>query len=51
MFPVVLYDTNILLSSIGWGGTPGCCLEMARHGSVEGLTCTEILENWEINSQ
>lgn len=44
MLPVVVYDTNILLSGIGWGGKPGRCLELARQGSVEGLTCTEILE-------
>ena len=43
MHPVVVYDTNILLSSIGWGGNPARCLELARQGSVEGLTCTEIL--------
>ena len=47
MRPVVVYDTNILLSSIGWGGTPGRCLELARQGSVEGLTCTEILRELE----
>lgn len=44
MLPVVVYDTNILWSGIGWGGKPGRCLELARQGSVEGLTCTEILE-------
>lgn len=43
MHPVVVYDTNILLSSIGWGRTPGQCLDLARHGKVDGLTCTEIL--------
>ena len=47
MPPVVVYDTNILLSSIGWGGKPGRCLELARQGSVEGLTCTEILQELE----
>lgn len=47
MLPVVVYDTNILLSSIGWGGNPARCLELARQGSVEGLTCTEILEELE----
>ena len=31
------------LSSIGWGGDPAHCLELARQSSVEGLTCTEIL--------
>lgn len=44
MLPVVVYDTNILLSGIGWGGKPGRCLQLARQGSVKGLTCTEILE-------
>ena len=43
MLPVVVYDTNILLSSIGWGGNPARCLELARQGNVEGLTCAEIL--------
>ena len=47
MPPIVVYDTNILLSSIGWGGKPARCLEFARQGSVEGLTCTEILQELE----
>ena len=47
MRPVVVYDTNILLSSIGWGGNPARCLELARQGNVEGLTCTEILRELE----
>ena len=47
MLPVVVYDTNILLSSIGWGGNPARCLELARQGNVEGLTCTEILRELE----
>ena len=45
MFPIVVYDTNILLSSIGWGGIPGHCLDLARHGKVDGLTCMEIQYN------
>ncbi len=44
MRPVVVYDTNILLSGIGWGGNPARCLELARQGKVEGLTCAEILD-------
>ena len=44
MLPIVVYDTNILLSSIGWGGIPGHCLDLARHGKVDGLTCLEILK-------
>ena len=43
MRPIVVYDTNILLSGIGWRGSPYRCLELARQGSVEGLTCSEIL--------
>ncbi len=44
MQPIVVYDTNILLSSIGWGGNPYRCLELARHSKIEGLTCPEILD-------
>jgi uncharacterized protein len=44
MQAVAVYDTNILLSSIGWGGTPYRALELARQGRVEGLTCPEILD-------
>ncbi len=43
MQPIVVYDTNILLSSIGWGGNPYRCLELARQSKVEGLTCPKIL--------
>ena len=44
MQPIVAYDTNILFSGIGWRGSPYRCLELARQGSVEGLTCSEILD-------
>ena len=44
MQPIAVYDTNILLSGIGWRGSPYRCLELARQGSVEGLTCSEILD-------
>ena len=44
MQPIAVYDTNILLSGIGWRGSPYHCLELARHGSIEGLTCSEILD-------
>ena len=44
MQPIVVYDINILFSSIGWGGTPHHCLELAQKGRVEGLTCQEILD-------
>ena len=44
MQPIAVYDTNILLSGIGWRGSPYHCLELAWHGSIEGLTCSEILD-------
>jgi putative PIN family toxin of toxin-antitoxin system len=42
--PVTVFDTNILLSASGWKGKPLECLELARAGTVEGITCREILE-------
>ncbi|MDE0184681.1 MAG: putative toxin-antitoxin system toxin component, PIN family [Candidatus Poribacteria bacterium] len=43
MKPIAVYDTNILLSGLGWKGAPYRCIELARQGKVEGLTCSEIL--------
>ena len=44
MRPIVVYDTNILFSGIGWRGTPYRCLELAQKNRVDGLTCPEILD-------
>lgn len=44
MRKVAVFDTNILLSGIGWKGAPYMCLELARAGKVEGITCRELLE-------
>ena len=41
---VVTFDTNILLSRVGWRGRPYQCLEFARAGDVESVTCRELLE-------
>ena len=41
---VVVFDTNILFSGLGWQGAPYRCLELARSGAVEGLTSREILD-------
>jgi predicted nucleic acid-binding protein len=46
MQPVVVYDTNILFSSILWSSKPNRCIELARQNIVKGLTCQEIIENW-----
>lgn len=43
MRPIAVFDTNILLSGQIWRGKPFQCVELARHGSVEGATCREIL--------
>ena len=41
---IAVFDTNILFSAIGWKGNRYHCLELARTGKVEGLTCREILD-------
>jgi uncharacterized protein len=40
---IAVCDTNVLFSGLGWRGTPYRCLELARDGLVEGMTCREIL--------
>jgi len=42
--PIAVFDTNILVSGTGWQGNPYRCLECARAGLVEGVTCKEILD-------
>jgi putative PIN family toxin of toxin-antitoxin system len=42
--PVTVFDTNILFSAVGWHGKPFECVEMARAGTVEGVTCQELLD-------
>lgn len=42
--PIVVFDTSVLLSAIGWGGNPNRCLNLARTGQIIGVTCREILE-------
>ena len=44
MRKVVALDTNILFSGVGWKGKPFLCLELARAGTVDGVTCREILD-------
>ncbi|MGM3304563.1 putative toxin-antitoxin system toxin component, PIN family [Anabaena sp. WFMT] len=41
---VVVFDTNVLLSGIGWRSNPFRCLELARKEIIEGVICPEILE-------
>jgi uncharacterized protein len=41
---VATFDTNILLSGVGWRGNPYRCLELARGGTIAGVTCKELLD-------
>jgi predicted nucleic acid-binding protein len=43
VIPRVVFDTSVLLSSIGWRGKPLEAVDLARQGLVSGLTCTHIL--------
>lgn len=47
MQPIVVFDTNILISGIIWRGPPDRCLELARSGQIEAVTCQEILDEFE----
>lgn len=40
----VVFDTNILFSATGWRGNPFQCVEHARAGRVEAVTCAELME-------
>jgi putative PIN family toxin of toxin-antitoxin system len=40
----VVFDTNILFSATGWRGNPFQCVEQARAGKIEAVTCVELLE-------
>ena len=44
MRPIAVFDTNILLSAVGWKGKPFQRVELARAGKVEGATCRELLD-------
>jgi putative PIN family toxin of toxin-antitoxin system len=41
---VVVFDTNIVFSAVGWRGKPFECLELARTGIIQGFTCVELLD-------
>ena len=47
MRPIVVYDTNILISGMVWGGVPYDCIKLAMTDSVEGLTCAEIIAEFD----
>jgi hypothetical protein len=41
--PVAVFDTNVFFSAAAWRGKPADCVSLAQNGVVEGVTCTEIL--------
>src|SRR4051794_11409133 len=47
MRAIAVFDTNTLFSAIGWRGAPFSAVELARGGSVEGLTCSQIINELE----
>ena len=44
MRQVAVFDTNVLFSGIGWKGKPYQCLELARGGAIEAVTCQEVMD-------
>lgn len=42
--PLVVFDTNILFSAVGWRGNPHHCIQAAREGSCISVTCDAILK-------
>ena len=47
MQPIVVYDTNILISGMVWGGVPYDCIKLAMTGRVEGIICAEIIDEFD----
>jgi putative PIN family toxin of toxin-antitoxin system len=39
-----VFDTNILFSATGWRGNPFKCVERARAGEIQAVTCPELIE-------
>ena len=46
MRPIVVYDTNILISGMVWGGTPYDCIKLAMTDRIEGVICAEIIDEF-----
>ena len=46
MRSIVVYDTNILISGMVWGGIPYDCIKLAMTDRIEGVTCTEIIDEF-----
>ena len=47
MAPIVVFDTNILISALLFpGGSPLLCVSMARNERIQSVTCQEILDEF-----
>lgn len=45
---VVVFDTNILISALlSNGSKPDLCINLARNGEIESVTCAEILSEFQ----
>jgi len=44
MGPRVVFDTNVLISALGWDARPEACLERALQGQLEGYVSHEMLD-------
>ena len=40
---LVVFDTNILFSATAWRGSPFQCVELARSGQVQAVSCADIM--------
>ena len=40
---IAVFDTNILFSAMAWRGNPFQCVERARVGGIEAVTCPELM--------
>lgn len=47
MQPIVVYDTNILISGMVWGEVPYDCIELAMTDRAKGITCAEIIDEFD----
>jgi len=39
-----VFDTNILFSATAWRGNPFQCVERARVGEIQAVTCPELMD-------
>jgi putative PIN family toxin of toxin-antitoxin system len=39
-----VFDTNILFSATGWRGNPFQCVERARTGEIQAVSCPELMD-------